>query len=112
MKPLPTHFIGTGDQGAVGDQPAFHFLILKRTGRIILLQKTRGESGSLSYEVAIVQKVAQRTFPNGITTPQHESMPSSSKWGDSGWSYVELDQAKKKFRQLEENADSLEKVGK
>ncbi len=53
-----------------------------------------------TYEVIIVQKVPEKTFPNGITSPEHEAMPSPEEWGTSGWSYGTLEAALGKFNAL------------
>lgn len=89
MTPIPTEFEGTRDQRG------FKFKLLKRTGDICLFEKQKNRA--TTYEVVILRKVAEKTFPNGITTPAHESMPSPEEWGTSGWSYPILEKAEQKF---------------
>jgi len=98
MNPLPTQFVGRADQS--GPAGKYHFKQLKRVGDVALFEKHNPDhppGTALSYEVVIVQKVPDKTFPNGITTPAHESMPSPEEWGTSGWSPLTLAEALVKF---------------
>jgi hypothetical protein len=87
MNPLPASFIGSRDQRG------WHFTILKRNPFVALLEKTKPPNPTPSYEIVIIRKVPQKTFPNGIVTPAHESLPRPEDWGTSGWTTDNLDPA-------------------
>ncbi len=90
MKTLPTEFQGRADQRG------YVFKQLKRTGDVALFEKhnpSHPPGTALSYEVVIVQKRPERTFPNGEVYPAHESMPSPEEWGVYGWSPYDLEAA-------------------
>lgn len=100
MKPIPSEFTGTRDQGPVGGLPAYHFKLLQRSGLVCLFQKSRSPKHPIFYEVVIVEPRPSKTFPNGVTTEAHESMPSPEKWGTSAWSLGTLEAAKEKFNKV------------
>ncbi len=97
MTPLPTEFTGRADQRG------YMFKQLKRTGDVALFEKHNPghiPGAAISYEVVIVQKRPERTFPNGEVYPAHESMPSPEDWGVYGWSPYDLESALTKFNQI------------
>ena len=74
MTTLPTAFHKDG----------FDFVQIDRVDDVAVYRKTKGVQVE-SFEVVIVQKRAEHTWPNGNTTPAHEAMPSSEQWGAQGW---------------------------
>lgn len=84
MNPLPTQFDGRADQ------KGFQFSQIKREGDVALFEKRKPGWLKPKYEVVIVQKCPERTWPNGLTTPAHEIMPSPEEWGTLGWSPATL----------------------
>ena len=75
------------------------FRQVARTGRVILLERRRTEHSKPSFEVVIVQRHPARTI-QGREYPARESMPPSTSWGVSGWSPIDADAAKQKFREI------------
>ncbi len=102
MIPLPTAFEGRADQRD------YVFTVKQRTGDVVLLEKVfkphiRCDPGSdrgLSYEVCVVKRLPQTTFPNGKVTEAHEILPAPSEWGSLGWSYSNLVDAQRRFDSL------------
>lgn len=90
MKTFPTTF---GSDG-------FDFHQLRREGDIAMLVKQKPTFSFRSYEVVIIQKRDAYTWPNGLTTPAHEAMPSSRDWGAYGWSYQTREDAEMRFKNL------------
>lgn len=89
MIPLPKMFKRDG----------FDFELVHRNDGVAMLRKTkRGETRTIeSWEVVKLDRVKAKTFPNGISTPAHEAMPSSESWGQSGWTFTNQEEAFKKF---------------
>ena len=88
MTPLPDTFRHDG----------FDFRLIKRTGAVALLSKSK-PAGHVSYEVVRLVRVAEREM-FGRTIPAHEAMPASEQWGERGWTYCDREQAEKKFSEL------------
>jgi hypothetical protein len=99
MIPLPSTFQKGG----------FSFRLISREGDIALFEKFKPcITTSRLFEVVIIQKMGQHTWPDGRTTEPREYMPSSEQWGIYGWSFTDIDQAWAKFRTLRAAA-ALEK---
>jgi hypothetical protein len=92
MKTLPTTFRSDD----------FDFQQLRREGDIALFVKQKPPFKFKSYEVVIIQKRDAYTWPNGLTTPAHEAMPSSRDWRKYGWTYQTLEDAELRFKILVE----------
>ena len=92
MKTLPTTF-GSDD---------FDFQQLRREGDVAIFVKQKPPFKFKSYEVVIIQKRDAYIWPNGLTTPAHEAMPSSRDWGKYGWTYQTLQDAELRFKTLAE----------
>lgn len=88
MQSLPATFRSDG----------FDFTQIKRQGDVVLFEKTHPKHTVKHYEVVIAQKRKAVTWPNGITTVAHESMPSSEQWGIYGWSPFDLPAALIRFQ--------------
>lgn len=89
MKPLPVTFRSDG----------FDFRQRQREGDIVLLEKSKGRV--TSFEVVRVQRRNER-FAFGNVLPAGEVMPPSESWGRLGWSFADLESARKKFCALAE----------
>ena len=83
MIPLATTFRADG----------FDFEQVDREGDLAIYRKTKGEAQQ-SFDLGIVQNRVEHTWPNGNTTPAHESMPSSEQWGVKGWTFNALTDAR------------------
>ncbi len=100
MKALPTEFAGIADQKGPPSVGRYMFKQLKRVGDVALFQKHNPKhppGTAMSYEVVIVQKVDEVTWPDGMVTAPHEAMPSPEQWGIAGWSPLTLADAEKRF---------------
>ena len=75
---------------------------LRREGDIALFVKRKPPFKFKSYEVVIIQKRDQVTWPNGQITPAHEAMSSSRDWGKYGWTFQTLEDAELRFKTLVE----------
>lgn len=89
MKPLDSQFTHDG----------FVFRQLARGGDVALFEKSKPGHSRPGYEVVIVQRHPAQTI-HGRAYPERESMPPSESWGVLGWSLMDLDSAKTKFREL------------
>jgi hypothetical protein len=94
MKAFPERFNSDG----------FAFRLIWREGRVALLGKRKSEwrPEIVLWEVVLIQRVGDHTFPNGRIVPAHEAMPQPSDWGRSGWSFTADDRAgaEARFREL------------
>lgn len=97
MKKLDQQFDGRADQRG------YRFKQLKREGNLAIFEKFRPtlKNPKIYYEVVFVQSVPLREFPNGEVVAEHESLPSSSKWGSLAWSPATLAKAEEKFYELQ-----------
>ena len=89
MIPLKTQFTYDG----------FFFRQIKRDGDLVLLEKRKANHTRPSFEVVVVQHHPAQVV-SGREYPAREAMPRSEAWGTLGWSYVDLDSATARFRQL------------
>lgn len=98
MNPLAIEFKGTRDQS--GPAGAYHFKLVKREGQVALFEKSNPDhlSQTVLYEVVILKTVPEKRWPDGRTTPVHESMPSPEEWGVYGWSPASLERAEQIFK--------------
>lgn len=94
MTPLPAAFKDRG----------FDFKQIDRQGEIALFSKTKGNNRS--FEVVIVQKCPEHTWPNGNTSPAHEAMPSPETWGRCGFTYTTLESARNRLKTLMDKPDA------
>src|SRR5882672_10396203 len=78
----------------------FQYTQIDRVGNIAFFTQTHKKSGIVRYEVVVIDIQPVHTFPNGITTPEHEAYPSSSQWGSKGWTMYTEAGAREKIRWL------------
>ena len=90
MIPLPTTFRHGG----------FAFRLLTRAADVALFEKRKPTHTRSFFEVVIVQRRPEATFPGGHITPAHEAMPASEQWGSAGWSYSDREGAEARFNGL------------
>lgn len=84
---------------------------LAREGDIALFVKQKPEFRFKNYEVVIIQKREVYTWPNGLTTPAHEAMPSSRDWGKNGWTFQTFEDAELRFKNLTETQFECSALG-
>ncbi len=90
MIPLPTTFKSDG----------FNFRQIDRQGKLAIFSKSK-DGGAETFEVVIIQKHADYTFPGADkVTPAHEAMPPSNSWGQKGFSMTTLEDARHKLAKL------------
>lgn len=92
VKPLPHAFNFDG----------FAFRLIQRAGDVALFEKRKPSHSRESFEVVIVQQHPAEKIC-GREYPAREAMPPSEAWGTSGWTYTELEDARRKFRALVES---------
>lgn len=83
MTPLSTQF---EDRNFVYEQ-------LAREGMIALYSQTHKEGGQVRYEVVRIHEAKEHTWPNGMTTPEHEAYPGAGLWGREGFTYFSREDA-------------------
>jgi len=91
MKILQTNFDGRADQ------KGYSFKQLVRKNGWAIYSKTK--DSHTSFEVIKVQEHGDYMIA-GTKIEAAECMPSSSTWGDFGFSYLTLEQAKSKFSEV------------
>ena len=88
LKPLPDSFSKWG----------YDWNVLKRTEDWALLSQSK--DGAANYNVCKIKKAKAYTFPNGITIPPQEAIPSAEEWGRVAWNFCKLENAEKKYEEL------------
>jgi hypothetical protein len=100
MKKLPEKFIKKG----------FKHSLIKREGNVALYKRRLAESAvNHHYEVVII------TSHNGISIDGNyiepgELYPSTSQWGNMGWTCNTLEHAESKFKSAVKQAARMEKT--
>lgn len=79
---------------------AFEYDQLSRQGMLALYCQTHKASGVCYFEVVRLRVRPSHTWPNGMTTPEHEAYPSPESWGRDGWTFSRLDTAQAKLAAL------------
>lgn len=77
-RPLPETFRRGG----------FTYRLLKRAGGVVLLEKTKPNLPGPMFEVAILRRRPEHTWPNGIVTPAREAMPPDEAFGREAWDFA------------------------
>lgn len=81
MIPLPQTFIKKG----------WTFEVLQRIGDVVLVSKKhRTHKEREFFEVHVVAKCPEHTFPNGNTVPARESLRCSEQFGTYAWAYDDM----------------------
>lgn len=86
-KPLQEKFVKNG----------FTHKLLKREGDKAIFE--RKKSKFVHYEVILVSRHDGYTLGDSYIEPA-ETYPSSSQWGDKGWTFNSLEKAEAKFSKL------------
>lgn len=87
-KPLKEKFIKQG----------FNFKLLKREGYKAIYEKKKTKL-NFCYEVIIINRHDGYNLGDTFLEPA-ETYPSSSQWGEKGWTFKSLDKAEEKFSTL------------
>lgn|SRR5262245_58376012 len=77
----------------------FSHHLLERVGNTCLVKRTNDLTGSVHYEVVVLHLERPYGSPPG-TPPDHEAYPPSSKWGETGWTYTSLDEARARMAEF------------
>ena len=84
----------------------FAFRLLRRSGDVALFEKRKPTHSRESFEVVIVQRHPAEQI-DGRDYPERESMPKTEAWGTSGWTFTDIDNAKRKFRSVVESRQEV-----
>jgi hypothetical protein len=82
----------------------FEHQLVERQGDVCLVERKNKRTGSIHYEVILVQHHPARTFPDGRTVPAREGYPADSQWGIAAWTRVTLPDARACFGDVLLNA--------
>jgi hypothetical protein len=83
MLPIATQF----------EESGFRYTQLTRQGDIAIYSQEHKGSGVVRYEVVRIRVQAERTWPNGLVTPEREAYPGASSWGRDGTTHYTLENA-------------------
>jgi len=90
MTPFPTSFRKSG----------WDYRLLERDGDVAILEQTKAGC-DVRYEVVIVQRHNGYEI-GGSVVPAGEVMPSPEMWGVKGWTFMDIESAKRKADSLVE----------
>ena len=97
FRPLPETFRHGG----------FDFRVVKRQGRVVLVQKTKAKMPNPMFEVALLRLIPEFTFPGKATTPAHEAMPRDEDFGKTACDFAySRDRAEAAFARLAREAST------
>ena len=78
----------------------FTHVLVERAGDVALVERTNRQTGSVHYEVVLIQhEPAKRGRTAGVCL-RGGSYPGTSSWGIAGWTYVTLPEARAKYAAL------------
>lgn len=89
MKKLAKQFTSKG----------FTYTEVTRVGNKAIYKQSKDDQSSTSFEVVKIGKHNGYEL-NGVKIAAAETYPSTSLWGVQGWTYRDLDDAKKKFKKI------------
>src|SRR5207245_3499213 len=69
---------------------------IEQTGRARLVKRSKN-GRQLHFEVTVMQPHAARQWPDGRLTPAGWHYPSSECWGEAGWTYTDLAEARRRY---------------
>jgi hypothetical protein len=87
-----------------------HRLVARR-GRGCLVERTNQVTGSVHWEVVVLEERPAKAMPAGFV-PAHEAYPAPSAWGVSAWTYTTLADAQRRFGSLPACPDLQEQGAK
>lgn len=76
----------------------FNFKLLKREGNKAIFEKKKSKI-NYCYEVILIDRHDGYTLGDTYIEPA-ESYPSSSQWGEKGWTFKDLNKAEERFNKL------------
>jgi hypothetical protein len=74
----------------------FDHALIERTGLVYLVARSKN-GRQMHYEVAVLKRHKARQWPDGRLTPDGWHYPLSECWGESGWTYTDLAQARCRY---------------
>ena len=78
----------------------FRYDQIERQGMIAIYSQTHKASGTQRYEVVRVRVRPPYIFPSGKSLPEHEAYPSAHAWGQDGWTFHALLEARRHYLSL------------
>jgi hypothetical protein len=78
----------------------FQYVQVERQGDVAIYQQIHKASGNVRYEVIRIKIQREHTWPTGVTTPEKEAYPGSGSWGQLGWTFFTLADARQKMAEL------------
>jgi hypothetical protein len=78
------------------DRDRFRHDLIRQTGRVCLVARTNLITGSLHWEVVVLQHTSAVTW-HDRHIPEHLRYPGNEHWGTYGWTYTTLADAETWF---------------
>jgi hypothetical protein len=95
MLPLETVF----------EDRSYRYIQIERQGDLAIFeQRHKANPIVIRYEVVRIRIKRATTLPSGATLPEREAYPSSSAWGQDGFTVWAIDQARALMVQLQAKA--------
>lgn len=74
----------------------FHHRLIEREGDVAIYAQSK-KGRVMAYEVIVVGKQKERDW-NGVHFEAAETYPNAEQWGERGWTYRDLEDARNKFK--------------
>lgn len=71
------------------DRDDWRHVLLRRAGDACLVERTNLGTGSVHWEVIVVQHRAAEISQRGRAYPAREVYPNNEQWGEAGWTFTE-----------------------
>jgi uncharacterized protein YbdZ (MbtH family) len=74
----------------------FDHKLIEQIGRVRLVERSKN-GRQPHFEVVVMQQHAARQWPDGHLTPAGWHYPSTEQWGEAGWTYTDLAEARHRY---------------
>jgi len=71
------------------DRDDWRHVLLRRAGDACLVERTNLRTGSVHWEVVILEHRLAETTRSGRAYPARENYPGPAAWGQYGWTFTE-----------------------
>lgn len=79
----------------------FRYVQVERQGDSAIYRQIHKASQIERFEVIKIRVRPAHAWPDGRVTPEHEAYPGATRWGQEGWTFYGIADAKAKMQDLQ-----------
>lgn len=80
----------------------YRHALLERAGAVCLVERTNQLTGSVHWELVALQWEPAKVI-RGRPYAAHDRYPSPNEWGEAAWTFTDLAEARRRYRNLRES---------